>query len=403
MYMNTSDIKSYCEANSEISKVVIDNFLISYAASNNNLEEKMNVDFGKYRHITSILGKESTNMLKSQYLAHKIFNYDGSISRYLKHKRILELPEDIQLYLKRQSEIPWHFTFSIIISNPEDMVYEMEDVFTGEIFYLYSPGIKAIVKSRPVSLWFNLIAFNGRCWQSYGPIAGYSSFEADDIFFFATELDNSIADEMELVRYVDSNPLPFMMLISGSEYPRLFHKEDLVIHAFAEYSVNLTSQNILKNDFKIEHNASKGIYRFSLKYWSGYPHYSTAYYDEKKKMMILSAMTDRGFYKLVRCLREYGYDFEEEPFVRASAGMTVTAGDILGRQVIINEYAKFFEKPKSEESKKGLEKMNKVLDLTIPYINKGIYPDVSKVAEQAGMDLESVKLIIEHVWKKVKR
>jgi len=95
----------------------------------------------------------------------------------------------------------------------------MEDVFSDQEFLLYSPGVTKTLEDQSIILWFNLISFNGACWQSFGPIGTYKSFEPDDIFFFATELNPEIADEQELLANLEENPIPYMMLLSGGNYP----------------------------------------------------------------------------------------------------------------------------------------------------------------------------------------
>ena len=148
----------------------------------------------------------------------------------------------------------------------------MENVFTDEEFLLYSPGVKQTLKEKPVLLWFNLISYNGSCWQSFGPIGAYSSFEPDDIFFFATELKPDIDDEHMLLENLESNPLPYMMLLSGGGAPLVFNKEEQIVHVLAEHELESINTKKLTKTFITEYN--KGVYRLSLKTWSGYPHFS---------------------------------------------------------------------------------------------------------------------------------
>lgn len=73
-----------------------------------------------------------------------------------------------------------------------------EDVFTNEKYLLYSPAVKLTLQERNPLLWFNLISFNGECWQTYGFIAAYNSFTTDDIFFYATEVNHKINNEQDM-------------------------------------------------------------------------------------------------------------------------------------------------------------------------------------------------------------
>lgn len=44
----------------------------------------------------------------------------------------------------------------------------MVDVFTSEEYLLYSPGMSPTRSEMSTILWFNLLSFNGQCWQSHG-------------------------------------------------------------------------------------------------------------------------------------------------------------------------------------------------------------------------------------------
>lgn len=393
-------IKLVCEENSKISAKLVDEFLIYYAAERNNLEKDMNQQFATYKHITQNFQSEWVNMLKSQYIAHKIFKKGGLIRTYLNHPALNKLKSDERKYLEFQAENPWRFSFSVIKGNPDENFFEMEDVFKEEEFLIYSPGMTETLKTQPAILWFNMIAFNGSCWQSYGPIGAYRSFEPDDIFFFATELRPDIENEEELLENLENNPLPYMMLLCGANYPLIANKKDQMLHVMAEYDIeNLDTKNLTAG-FKTEYN--KGIYRLSLKKWSKHPHFAQAYYNEKNKTLTLSSMTDRGFKALVKGLNEYGYDFASDPFVRVNLTMLKTASDILKRKIDIIEYDHLFSKESSPATKEGIEKLNMFLNLAMPEINAGLQPDIDALVAKAGIDSDTAKELIAQIDKKLK-
>ncbi len=393
-------IKLVCEENSKISAKVVDEFLIYYAAERNNLEKDMNQQFATYKHITQNFQSEWVNMLKSQYIAHKIFKKGGLIKTYLNHPALNKLKSDERKYLKFHAENPWRFSFSIIKSNPAENFYIMEDVFREEEFLIYSPGMTVTLKAQPVILWFNMIGFNGTCWQSYGPIGAYRSFEPDDIFFFATELSPDIENEEELLENLENNPLPYMMLLCGANYPLTVNKKDQMLYVMAEYDIENLDTKSLTAGFKTEYN--KGIYRLSLKKWSEHPHFAQSYYDEKNKTITLSSMTDRGFKALVKGLNEYGYDFDSDPSVRVNLTMLKTASDILKRKMDVVKYDHLFSKESSPAVKEGIEKLNMFLNLAMPEINAGLQPDIDALAAKAGIDTDTAKELIAQIDKKLK-
>ncbi len=399
--MNFENIKQACEENTKVSARVVDEFLIYYAASYKNLESVMNRQFSGYRHISDEFPGEWVNMLKSQYIAHRIFRTDGLIKSFLNHKAIKSLKKDELKYLEYQADNPWRFSFAIIKDNPHKDFYLMEDIFRLEEFLLYSPGITRTAESQPVNLWLNLIAFNGKCWQSYGPIGFYRSFGPDDIFFFASEVNPEIGDEESLLSDVENDPLPYMMLIYGSNYPIVVNKNDQILLVQAEYQLDEFDTKKLKDSFKTEYN--KGVYRLSLKRWGVHPHFSQAYYDENNKTILLSAMTDRGFIALAEALNRYGYDFPADPFIRVTMPMVNTASSILKKKIDLLKYEKLYSKESSPAVKNELEKLNQFMSLALPDINAGKMPDIAGLSKKTGVDPETARSIAEDLMKKLKK
>ena len=374
---------------------MIDEFLIYYAAGRNNLEPKMNQRFAAYSHVTRKLEKEWVNMLKAQYIAHEIFKKDGLIEKYLNHAASQRFSREEISYLKKQSIQPWRFSFSVITNEPADDFFIMEDVYSGEQYTLFSPGITKLVRDQSALLWFNLIGFNGACWQSYGPIGAYTSFEPDDIFFFATELRPEIEDEAGIQEDVENNPVPYMMLLSGASYPVTFHKNDQFVQVMSEYGLDAISTRDLGKSFKTEYN--EGVYRFTLKGWGDHPHFANAYYDERERAIVLTAMTDRGFRALVAGLNEYGYNFSDEPFIRVNPSMVITAKDILKKKITLNEYDELFKQEPSEQVQGELDKLNAFMAMILPDINAGREPDIESLAKKAGVDVETARELIRKV------
>ena len=391
-------IKIICEENSIISSKVIDEFLIYYAAGRNNLEHDMDQGFAVYKHINSKFQKEWINRLKAQFIAHKVFKKDGLIKNFLTHSALINLIIEERNYLEFQSKHPWRFSFSTIKNRPAEDFYIMEDVFSDEEFLLYSPGITKTLESQSIILWLNLIAYNGSCYQSFGPISGYKSFEPDDIFFFASELNPNIAGEEELLANLEYNPIPYMMLLSGANYPLIYNKEDQVINVMAEYELDDMNTKSLAKSFKTEYN--KGVYRLSLKKWSEPPHFSQAYFDENGKVILLSAMTDSGFKALVEGLNEYGYNISGDPFLRVNLTMLTTASDILQREIMLNKYEHLFTKETTPSEQENLYKLNSLLKFVMPDINAGRKPDIEVLAKKAGVDIDTAKDLIEQIMGK---
>ncbi len=390
-------ILTSCQDNHEISRELIDEFLLSYADSKDHIAQQFNRQIKKYQHVIRKFEKSWVNMLRAQFIAHRIFRNGGLVNKYLNHSAIKDLRSEKRDLLAHYTANPWRFSFAIITDNPYPDFYEMEDVFTEEQYLLYSQGTTKIIQEINPALFFNLIAYNGACYQSYGPIAYYSSFSPDDIFFFGVEanLNQNISDEDDLVRTIENNPVPYMLLLSGATYPPAYTKEDLIVHCISEHHINNLDTKALKNDFKIEYN--EDVYRLMLKGWENHPHFAQAYYDEKRMRLQLTTMTDRGFSELVRVFVQHGYELYDEPHIRLSPTMKMTAEDILKKDIDLNPYHTLFAKDIPEEQNADLEKINELFALAIPEINKGNTPDIDELARQTGVDPDVARDAINNV------
>ncbi|MCD4709613.1 MAG: hypothetical protein K8R52_02105 [Bacteroidales bacterium] len=389
------ELRKICERTSRISGRVVDDYLIHYAAGHRGLEKKMEQQFDRYRHVGRKMGKEVVNMLKSQYLAHKIFRQEGLLGRFLKHPALDRFTGEERDYLMQQHKLPWRFSFSVIVDQPAEDFFMMQDVFTGKQFLLFSPGVSNIMASGSPILWFNLIGFNGSCWQSYGPVVYYNSFEAGDIWFYATELNPDLEEPAEVMADVDLDPVPYMMLVSGANYPLTFHKEDQLLFLLAEHDLPALDTAGLKKVFKTGYD--KGVYRISHKQWGEHPHFAEAYFDEHKHLLLFSAMTDRGFAALIKAFNTFGHDFPTEPYLRVNMTMVTTAGEILKRKIVLNEYLDLFQEESDPAKEKVLEDINAFIALVLPDINAGVEPDIEEAARKTGVDPETAHSVVESV------
>jgi hypothetical protein len=394
-------IKKVCDENSKLTAKLVDKFLIYHAAAHDNLEKVMQRDFARYSRAAAKLPASWDSMAKAQYLAHRVFREDGLIRKFLYHSALKKLTSDEMKFLEFQADNPWRFSFSTITANPAGDFYLMEDVFRGNDFLLYSPAVTETLKTQRVALWLTLVTFNGSCWQTYGPVNPFNGFEPDDIYFFATEVNADIDNELDLIAEVEANPVPFMLLITGSTLPILISKNYRILLVMAEYDIpNLDTPN-LAGQFKSAY--SHGVYRLTLKRWGTHPHFAEAWYDENKNTLLLTAMTDRGFAELIKVLAEYGLELDAEPDLRVNQTMLKVASDILGRKIGLPDYRHLFQKDISAEKQQELDNLNMLLNLAMPDINAGKEPDYRSIAAKTGMDPESVKDILQQVTEHINK
>lgn len=399
MVKDFNTIRVICEENSRISSNVIDDFLIGFAAGQHHLERKMGQQFALFRHVTRKFDREWLGLLQAQYIAHRVFRNSGLIGKFLKHPAFRQLNTEEMDFLQQNAKQPWKFSFSVINEKPAEDFFIMEDILSGEQYTLFSPGITQLIQEERPILWFNLIGFNGKCWQSFGPIGAYKGFEADDIFFFATELRPDIEDEEEIIGDIENNPIPYMMMLSGANYPLTFHKKDQLVQVMSEFDLDEINTKELRKSFKSEY--IDGVYRFALNNWGEFPHYANAYFDESKKIIVLSAMTDRGFRALADGINAFGYNFPDEPVIRVNNSMLVTAKDILKKELILNEYDGLFQIESSEEVQGELDKLNAFIAMVLPDINCGRKPDIGSLAKKAGVDIETARDLVQQLLGKL--
>ena len=385
-------IKHRCEEASQLTAALIDDFLLHYAAAQDNLSREFDLRVANYRHITQGHTKW-VNMIKSQFIIHRVFRQGGLLGKYLNHAAIKRRSQAEQEFLNQQHLVPWRFSFSVIIATPAPDFYQMEDVFSGESFLLYSKGVTETLKEQSATLWFNLIAFNGSCWQTFGPLNAYQSFDPDDIFFFGTELDPGIDSDESLLLNVEKNPLPYMMLFHGARIPATFNKKDELLIIFSEHDIDFIDAEKLKADFKVEYN--KNVFRITIPRFDKPPHLTEAFFDENESSMVVSAMTEKGFDGMVKKLLEVGFDIDPEPQVRIHPSMLLTAERILKKRIRFNPYESLFTPESTPEQQDGLARLNKFLQSVLPLINEGTPFDIKALAREADVDPDFAEKLVK--------
>lgn len=395
-----SKIAAHCKIHSSISERVIDHFLMYYAAEREGFERIMNAQFSKFEHLNFGQSKEAfLNFCRAEYIVSKIFLKNGLIKKYLNHSAIKQLPADDYMFLQQQSMLPWKFSFAFILRNPADCFYEMQDVFTDEKYMLYSPSVKNKLQESDPLLWFNLVGFNGECWQTFGIVTSFRSFDEDDIFFFATEINPAISDAESLIDQVEQNPVPFFMLSVHAETPRVFHKEHALAHLCSTDAITTFSMEGYTEKFNVGWN--KDVFQLKLKNNFEFPHFAIAYVDEKKKIIFRTAMTDYGFHELTQALSVCGLNLNDQADLRVSLTMINAINSILKKDIKINPYEKLFSETDSNQKVDDdqLNRLNDFLRLAMPYLNEGKRPNLKELAKKAEVDYDYAK----QLWAIIKR
>lgn len=394
-------LESHCQESQRLTSTVIDEFLIYYSASQDKLDRKAKKRLARYRHVSKDLPESWSNMAITQYIAHEIFKKDGLINRYINHSGLDHLLDKEMEFLEFQFKNPWRFSFAEVTGQPAEDFFEMNDVFTGESYLLYSPGLKKTLISQKITMCFNLISYNGKCWETYGPIAAYRGFEPSDIRYFATQVNQGywFENDNEITEYVESNPMPFMHLIAGALIPRIFHIDDQIVQVTAEYLDDTFDADLFRDFFKVEY--SRGVYKLTEEEWYQFPHFSAVYYDEKEELLFLYSMTDRGFNYLVKQLNSRGYNLSFQPDFRVNRGMVELTNDLLKKEINLNPYDRFFSNKLEEEDSGNMESINTMLSAMVPLLNAGEQPDLEMMSTTYGLPLETVQALYDQLRKKL--
>lgn len=386
------EIKKHCEAIRFTSASVVDEYLIYYAAKRDKKDKEFDTKISRFKRAIREMPDSWIRVLKSQFIAHEIFKHGGLISKYLNHVAIKEFDAGHKQFLNHCAAHPWKFSFSIILKSPFEDFYEMEDVFTGQSFLLYSPGVSRTLSETNVRLWFNLISFNGICWQTFGPVSHFQSFDSDDIYFFATEMHSAISSDSELLENIESNPIPYAMLMVGSNYPLIKNQEFEMVQTVGEIETELFDGNTLRKNLKVEY--ADGVYRVSDENWMKFPHHAEAFYDEGKGTFSLFALTETGYVQMAHMLAGHGYDFPEEPDVRVHLSMLNTIETLLEKKIVLNPYSEKFQVDNDPDTEELLEAINEIVALAVIEINAGRDFDIRKAADAFGINEEVVEKVV---------
>jgi len=394
-------LRELCMKGSEISMSVIDKFILNYAVKRHKLDMEFESGISRFRHAVSGMPSNWNGMIKTQYIGHRIFKKDGLIHKYLNHAAIKDINTEQRNYLELMAANPWRFSFSEVKANTARDFYEMDDLFTGETYLLYSRSVGQVLSEHPVLMWFNLIGFNGSCWQTFGPLISFQSFDSDDVFFYATELNRSIKSEDDLIEDVENNPIPYMMLMTGSNFPLVCHGEHEVVQVIGESYSAIFEIQALKNNFRVEY--AEGVFKLSHDVWSDPPHFAEAYYVEDNGTMLLSALTDLGYLEMAKLLKAYGIDMSFDPDIRLHLPMLTLIKQLLKKEPELNPHSRLFITNRSPENDSFMKKLNQLIALALPYINSGEEPDADALAKEVGVDPEMAKDMIQQLMDRIKK
>ncbi|MEI6885947.1 MAG: hypothetical protein WCO02_15750 [Bacteroidota bacterium] len=390
----------HCLRHKKISDKVLDQFLMPFIARREGMDRKMNAYTQKYLHIIRKMPKEFFPMAMGEYIMGKTLAPDGLIHKYLNNIQLKSLEKTEREFLEFQADNPWRYCFARIAGREARDFFILRDAFSEDEFLLYSSGVEAFwTEGRKQDLYFLLTGFNGLCFHTYGNILPFRSFDADDIYFYGTEVFPEVDSDALLMASVYKDPIPYMMLASGMEFPVTMSGIHKLRQFVAVDEIAGIATDKLKETFSVQWNAN--IYRISHQDWSGPPHFASAYFNESNGEFSRYSLTEEGFRELSRMLIASGLLIDVKEDYSVGMSMLVTMQEILKKKINLYEYESLFpEKETNPMSQEDLNGLNRFMKLLLPYINAGTQPDLEILARQAGIEPETAHSLYQQIKNK---
>jgi hypothetical protein len=417
-------IESHCHSHSEISKGLIDEYLMYYASSRFKLDKQFDQEVKRHKFMTSRWNPAVLRYFKAMYINGEIFGRNGCLSDILVDPNLRSLTDDEIELLEIQKEHPWQFSLTAILEKVAPDFYKVVDCFSEEIFLLYSPSTTNILEQDGDKLIYMQRLYNGLCWQSSGIIFAHHVLDEDDFFFFATELNDEIESDLMVSDEMNTNPLPFMLLYEFSEIPQILQGGIISRICYSEEEDVQLDLKKLELDFRI--STYKQFVDLKLLTFEGFPHFTRAIYNTNSRQLTLHASSIEGFASLYNKLQECGVPIDPQPMVMISPVMQIAVEKILQRNLdflevsdlldkadekgklieITNHYDNFnndMDNISTDEDTISEVQLMEFMNLAVPYLNKGLEIPINKLAKDANIPLDTAQGLADILKSKIGR
>jgi hypothetical protein len=393
-------LQEICDNITEISANAFDDFLMYYVSDREGFDVKMDSILKAFKHITREIDQSYVGYFKAEFVTIKIFGTNGLLKKYLNQAAVKSLPAKEYDFLECQLTKPWKYAFTIIKTNYKNDFYLMFDIFREEDYLVYSPGISDALAEKEVDIWFNILTFNGHCWQTHGLIVDLKNFTADDLYFYATELNPKIDSVEEFLLDIEKNPFPYRLLAVFNELKIIkVDSVEIKYHISNDFVQDLPNDGIEKHFVK---QWNKGVYKFTLKESNNLPVQPEFFYNEKTGNLLRFSLTQEGFQRLNTILSIYGYDLEDEADIQVSLSLPDIIQAIINKKISLNPYENLFIKKNELKPFELIHYMltNKLIDKLNPYAEKGEEPDLEAIMKELEISedlfMKLFKAIIEY-------
>jgi hypothetical protein len=393
-------MKSKCEETSKLTLEFLDDFLVPYTIERESISSVFGKQLEPFKKAITKMPDNWPLFLITQYTSFLLFKNNGLANKYINHSAVKQRNNDEKQFMKMQIEYPWRLSFYKIKALSEPMFFELTDIFTDEVFILYSPGIDDILeKQKYISLTFLLISFNGLCWQTYGPNAYFMGIQPFDIRFLAQLIDPGIKTIEEVPDVIAKDPVPFMMLFAGANFPLVIHDDHIITHCKTElknYDLDITK---LSDPAII--NKRQKIYKITLPETEAFPHFSVCYYHSKKRHLFITSMTEWGYNHIISFLNKSENNLPVKPdfFTTSTMFTTLTLNNFPYQLDLSGPYEKTFsdQNKTSKKENSDLKILNAALADIIEAKNSGKRIRPEKIADKHGLEIDDVQKLIDTI------
>lgn len=207
-------------------------------------------------------------------------------------------------------------------------IYEdgLEDIIT-----LYSPALETLQKSSASrdATYVALLFFNGRCWQTHGPLHYYASLDLEDIWTYCRLLDADAYTKRGINGTIQKHFIRFFQIDEISNLKNIAHRGEILQQLWSQMVFPGFDSSRLLGKWKTKRSGNRylelsydGIsekdietvnldeihYPLYLKdkksYWEAdSSRFPTFYFDDETQILGLSALTYSGYDLLFQILR----------------------------------------------------------------------------------------------------
>lgn len=343
-------------------------------------------------------GEELFFALSSQQAAYFLFKNEVQVQKWMRNTKNLSAGEKQSIV--DISKRNWTFSVSILIEDVGYNFYKMVDIFSEEEYLLYSGAMSEHLADHGVLTWFSLRFNNGKCWETYGPVIGYRSFDEDDIMYFATELYQFESENKSLSDLLNDQPLGFQMLSLYALDPIMISQGKALKHNCCQLDLLSMDPNRFLNDFVIQEEA--GVTRLELISKGSHPDFAVAYFEKKKRCLYVTSMTDEGYESIQTAFAKYGILVPESEY-RVGISMIRAAENILDTMLPTSPLESLFVEENIPTDQKDLETATQLLSLVMEDINLGIEPNIENIARESDLPYEEALELLTTMVFHIKR